>query len=355
MARIIYGVHGSGHGHAVRALTIARHFPEHEFLFVSSESGADLLRQKYQVVEISGPDTVYRSHRLVLRDTLISLLRFLGQQEKLRRQVLDLFDRFQPDVAITDYEYHIPRVSRRLGVPCLSLDHQHIITSCRHPMPLGRLPDYLTTDAVIRIIYGQAAHYLVTSFFHPPLRPKTEARLAPPLLREVVLGLTPRDGKHILAYQSHPTFKEFFSFLQTASRPVVVYGFPEDRTEGNLRFKKKSEQGFLEDLASCHYVICGGGHTMMSEALYYGKPVLSFPIKKAFEQFVNAFYLDRLGYGRYQTDLRPRREILPAFEEELESFRRNIRGVNFCGNQEIFALVEQFINTGILDSANCPL
>jgi UDP-N-acetylglucosamine:LPS N-acetylglucosamine transferase len=82
---------------------------------------------------------------------------------------------------------------------------------------------------------------------------------------------------------------------------------------------------------------------MISEALFYGKPVLSFPIKNAFEQFLNAFYVDRLGYGRYLTDFRPRPEFIPAFEAKLDYFRNNIRQQQFCGNQEIFALVEQFI------------
>ena len=61
-------------------------------------------------------------------------------------------------------------------------------------------------------------------------------------------------------------------------------------------------------------MVCGGSHTLTSEALFYGKPVISFPIKNAFEQFLNAFYLDRLGYGRYFTGFHPRPEIIPAFE-----------------------------------------
>ena len=48
MAKILYGVHGTGHGHAVRSLTLARHFAGlgHEFLFVSHGAGADILRRE---------------------------------------------------------------------------------------------------------------------------------------------------------------------------------------------------------------------------------------------------------------------------------------------------------------------
>ena len=44
-------------------------------------------------------------------------------------------ERFQPDVTMSDYEYFVPRAARRAGLPCLSVDHQHVITACRHPVP----------------------------------------------------------------------------------------------------------------------------------------------------------------------------------------------------------------------------
>ena len=180
------------------------------------------------------------------------------------------------------------------------------------------------------------------SFFRPAPRPG-RARVLPPLLRDSVLARKPREGGHVLAYQGYATFQRFFPFLQAIPSPVAVYGFDQERTAGNLHFKKNSEAGFLDDLASCRYVVCGGSHTLISEALYYGKPVISFPIKNAFEQFLNSLYLERLGYGSYVTDLRPSPAIIPAFEARLDRFRRRIRGESFCGNQEIYRLIQQFI------------
>jgi len=175
------------------------------------------------------------------------------------------------------------------------------------------------------------------------VKPGARAKIMPPLLRESVIKRRPTLGDHVVAYQGYTTFKRFFPFLRAIPSKVLVYGFNEERTEGNLHFKKKSEEGFLDDLSSCRYVVCGGSHTLISEALYYGKPVISFPIKGAFEQFLNAFYLERLGYGRYFTRFHPRPEIIPAFEAKLEDFRRNIGQEIFYGNPEIFAMVEQFI------------
>ena len=343
MARILYGVHGTGHGHAMQALSVARHFTAHEFLFISHGDGAALLRPEFPVVDCPNPETPIRGHRVAAAATLWSSLRAKSQAGRIKRRLLEVIDRFQPDVTMTDYEYFVPQVARQVGLPCLSLDHQHVITWCRHPVPWAHYPSYLTTSWAVSSLFSRATDYLVISFFQAPMKPGARAKILPPLLRESVRERQPSLGNHVVAYQGYATFKRFFPFLSAIPSPVMVYGFNEERTEGNLHFKKNSEAGFLDDLSSCRYVVCGGSHTLVSEALYYGKPVISFPINGAFEQFINAFYLERLGYGRYFTRFHPRPGIIPAFEAKLEDFRRNIGQENFCGNPKIFALVEQFI------------
>jgi len=349
MARILYGVHGTGHGHAVRALTIARRFAEHEFLFVSHGAGAAILGQEFPVVDCPNPPTVVRGHRVDVAATLWAGLRVRSRARRHLRRVLDLMDRFQPDVTMSDYEYFLPQAARRTGVPCLSTDHQHVITCCRHPVPWTQYPSYLSTSCAVASMFSQATDFLVISFFQPPAKAGARARILPPLLRQSVRQRRPALGDHVVAYQGYATFRRFFPFLSAVPSKVMVYGFNEERTEGNLHFRKNSESGFLDDLSSCRYVVCGGSHTLISEALFYGKPVISFPIKNAFEQFLNAFYLERLGYGRFFTGLRPPPEIIPAFEANLDRCRENIQNGNFCGNQEIFALVDRFIREKKLD------
>ena len=165
MARILYGVHGIGHGHAMRALTIARHFPEHEFLFLSHDTGAAILGQEFPVEECPNPPTVVKGHRVDVIATLIASLKVRCQSRRYLRQVLDLMDRFQPDVTMTDYEYFLPQASRQAGVPCLSIDHQHVITCCRHPVPWTQYPSYLSTSYAVASLFSRATDYLVISFF----------------------------------------------------------------------------------------------------------------------------------------------------------------------------------------------
>jgi uncharacterized protein (TIGR00661 family) len=343
MAKILYGVQCTGHGHAVRALTLARHFQEHEFLFLSQGMGAEVLRPEFQVVDCPNPESPIRNHRMAVAAMLYSTLKVRSQSRRIYRFLMEIADRFQPDVAMADYEFFIPRVARRLGIPCLSLDHQHIVSLCRHPVPWRMWPDYLGMELAIHSHYNRSTDYLAISFFRPPVKPRVKGKVLPPLLRETVLARQPCQDDHVVAYQGYTTFPEFFTFLKAIPSPVMVYGFNEDRVDGNLHFKKTSEEGFLDDLASCRYVVCGASHTLMSEALYYGKPVLCFPIKKAFEQYLNAFYLEHLGYGQFFTGFRPRPEIIPSFEAKLDSFRANISNNHFCGNPEVFAEVDCFI------------
>ncbi len=345
MAKILYGVHGTGHGHAVRALTIARHFAGlgHEFLFASHGTGADILRREFPVAEVPNPATPIRGHKVAVAATIYSNLTVRSRSRTYLQQIFQLMDRFQPNVTLSDYEYFVPQAARQAGLPCLSVDHQHVITGCRHRVPWAQYFSYLSTAWAVKTFFSQASDYLVISFFQPPLRPGVQATILPPLLRETVLQRPPAAGAQVVAYQGYTTFQRFLPFLRAIPSPVAVYGFDSEGRDGNLHFKKNSETGFLDDLSTCRYVVCGGSHTLISEALYYGKPVIAFPIQGAFEQFLNGWYLERLGYGRYFTGLSPQPEIIPAFEAGLDDFRRTIGQKNFCGNPEIFALVEQFL------------
>ncbi len=355
MARILYGVQGDAHGHAVRALTVARHYPQHEFLFVSHSKGAAFLSPSFRVLECPGPVNVIRGHRAASLPMLRLNLGFWIKRNESEEFLLKAIDRFRPDFSITDYEFFVPRISRRLGVPCLSIDHQHIIACCSCEVPLRQLPGYLGLRLALSGLFSEASEYLVISFFGAaPTRCRTVYRVLPPILRESVLQMQPEEKGYVVSYQSTPTSASYLTLLQSIGRPVAVYGQHVEGKEGNLHFKRYSEERFLEDLAGCSYVICGGGHTLMSEALYLGKPVFSFPITGLFEQYLNASQLARLGYGRYSTDLQVSPDAIRAFEKDLGRFRKNIARGWFYGNGEVFSRLDRFFRDGtILESPPC--
>ncbi|MDE7242360.1 glycosyltransferase family protein [Desulfovibrio sp.] len=353
MARVLYGIHGTGHGHAMRGLTLARRLPEHEFLFVANDDAARVLEPEFRVHRLPNLGTVFKNYKVDVAATVARAVPLLLHRERYIGEALRLIDDFRPHACMTDLEYFVPRAAERAGLPCLTLDHQHIITSCRHDLPLNMRWDAFVQGLTPRWLFRPTSANLIISFYAPALLPQYAAttRIAPPILRERVLALTPRDEGHVLVYQSNSTHKKLIDILRAATtRTCYVYGYArEEGREGNVIFKRKSEEEFLELLASCAYVVQGGGHTLMSEALYLGKPVLSLPIRAMVEQRFNALYLERLGYGM-QADLPSLTpDILRTFESQLDGYKNAIAQENFCGNELVFGLVDKFIRTGKLE------
>jgi uncharacterized protein (TIGR00661 family) len=201
-----------------------------------------------------------------------------------------------------------------------------------------------------RRLFRPTGDNLIISFYAPPVLPRYKARVAPPILRESVLALSPRDDGHIVVYQSNATHDNLVEFLKKSTgRTAYVFGFKRGRgREDNVIFMEKSEDGFLRLLESCAYVIQGGGHTLMSEALYLGKPVLSLPLGAFVEQRFNALYLERLNYGMQADMAGLTPGLLIRFEDRLQSYRAAVAGGDFCGNEIVFGLVDSFIKNGAL-------
>lgn len=342
MANILYGVHGTGHGHAIRALTVARHYPEHRFLFVSHLDGARALRPHFSVVECANPVTPIHNHQ-VHPSALWTSVRHLARSPHWLRVVHEAAEEFRPDVAITDYEFFVPRVARARRIPCLSLDNQHALTLGRPAVPARQAFSRFFTAAAVRGLFSLPRQYLICNFFRPPAKPRSAVRWAPPLLRDDLLRRRPTPGEYVLAYQGYSTFPGFARTLRALGRPVRLYGVGEAGGEGTLTTKVRNESEFLDDLAGCAYVVCGGGHTLISEALWCGKPVLSIPIRGAYEQQLNATQLALAGYGQAVSPGAFSVPALQEFEKRLDECRARIQGGYRAEQAEIYAALDDFI------------
>lgn len=350
MARIFYGVHGTGHGHAMRALILARALPQHEFLFVAADDAAAVLALEFRVSRLPNLGTVFRNYKVDLGATISRALPLLFNRKKHISEALRLIEDFKPDVCMTDLEYFVPRAAKQAGLPCLTLDHQHVLTCCRHKLPANMLWDATLQGLTPRFLFRPTEANIIISFYAPKLLPRYNALIAPPILRNKTLELTPEDGDDILVYQSNSTDKRLLDFLQSATkRTAHVFGYGNATgRQGNIIFHPRSEDEFGELLAKCAYVIQGGSHTLMSEALYLNKPVLSIPLKAMIEQRFNALYLERLGYGRQTSMDQLKSDMLECFEAELPILKQRIGAKRFLGNAMVFALVDEFAKTGVI-------
>ncbi len=303
MAHILYALNGQGRGHTSRSLAVADELRRrgHEVTFCCGGEAAERLLRREPVVEVPAPREIVRANRVRLlasaRHNAPLAARLPAIVEELAGRVREL----NPALVVSDFEPLAPRAARRLGVPAVALDRQHLLTEARVPVPLRHRASAALTHLGVSVMVPRAlfARLLVPTFSPFPLRAGSRAELLPPILRADVREAVPSDAGHVLVYVNHPAGTgRLLRALGAAEADFVVYNLPRPPQEyANLAFRPASRRGFVRDLAACRAVVCTAGFTLLSEALWLGKPVLALPNRGFFEQTLNALALARTGRG----------------------------------------------------------
>lgn len=350
MTRILYGLSGEGRGHSSRARIIIEKLLEtgHEVRIVSSRQGYRHLSDCFQVEEICGLRICFHDNRVAKGDTLKdnagNMFRY---GPRTVSTLYGIIQKFRPELAITDFEPGISIASKLAGIPLIAIDHQSVISRCRPSYKprwrWARLISYLICQG----ISGFTDHTFVTSFYFPEVKAQYRASttLVGPILRHEVVAESPWDGDHLLVYVSnHRTGRRLLPHLRRLDYPVIAYGYEDGQISGdNISFKSPSVNGFLRDLATCRAVIANGGYSLLSEALFLGKPVYSLPISMQFEQMLNAHYLEERGYGFYE--INPSPDGLRGFCNNISRYHETISrdATLFNANGDFFPLLESKI------------
>lgn len=327
MGRILYGVMGDSGGHISRSLAIAAELRSHEIVFVGGgRVPEEMARQGYDTVPVPLLGTALEGQRVAVARTVVGAVAGLARRGGVLRRLEEVIRDFDPDLIVTDYEYFLPQAARRSGRPCISVDRQHALTHCRCPVPPGHRVGRALTVPLVRHMYSAASRYLVCSFLAmEPLDPEvTEVFPAP--LRPDVRGRRSAVGDHAVVYVRGAEMAWLRRLLRGRRRRYVVYGFGLDRDEGNVRFRKHCPDGFLDDLAGSSYLICNGGHNVISEALHFHKPVLCLPTGLFYEQVVNAHLLAEAGLGAYSAADSSAAKALDSFEQDLPRYEQVLAG-----------------------------
>jgi len=346
MARVLYSCCGEGQGHSSRVHTITHALMRlgHEVKVLASNKAYDVLCERLpDVNKIPGFVFVYRHNRVVLAASFFENLPLLRQRAKIIRHIRDLIESWQPHLAITDFEPFLPRAAKLAGLRCISLDHQGVIPFARPSLPLSqRIPAFAARTAVQQTNYQEEAR-LATSFFYPPLPPGGNVQFFPPILRDKVLRIQPRDDNYAVVYQTSTSFTRLPELLKQLPFKFKVFAYEREGQDGNISYYPRSDVRFIEEVGGASWVLTNGGYTLMSEALYLGKPVFSLPVAWQFEQWLNARYLQDLGYGMMCDDLRQFNVQIHDFIGQLGRYRDNILRQSFFGNEAAFARILEFL------------
>jgi uncharacterized protein (TIGR00661 family) len=295
-------------GHATRSRVVVEHLARkgHEIRIVVSGRAHGFLVQKLapfpnvSVEEIHGLTLKYFGNSLDRTQSIFSNLKQapkgIKKNIKVYQQVAE--SGFRPDVVISDFESWAALYGTRHGIPVISIDNMQILNRCKHDKALirGKGFDFEVARLAVRMKIPKGYHYLVTSFFFPPVKKKFTT-LIPPILRPEVQALEWKPGSHVLVYQTQTTNQALVPTLKQLPFRFRVYGLGREGSEGNVTLCPFSEQKFLEDLSTARAVVCGGGFSLLAEAVSLGIPTLSIPVVGQYEQELNARYLDALGYG----------------------------------------------------------
>ena len=328
---IFYCICGEGMGHAIRSSVILERIKEKYDVYIfSSDRAYNYLNSKFDnVYEIGGFNTVYINNKVNNLKTLSNALKRNPTNMKIGYETLYKKAReLRPDAIVTDFEIYATMVSKLLDIPLISLDNIHMITQTKIHYPASKRMEMLKAKGVIKTYVVKPKVHILTSFFYPPVRAKKNAVIYPPVIREDILKLKPSNGDHIIVYQTSKESGKLVRKLKALKNEnFIVYGFNVNNTDGNLTYKEFNEDVFYEDLASAKAVICNGGFTFISEAISLKKPIYSVPAIGNFEQTLNGYYVQRLGYGEYHEVMNATRvksflEKLPKYEKKLSKVKK---------------------------------
>lgn len=354
LMRILYGVVGEGMGHATRSAVVLEHLLRcgHEIKVVVSGRAHEFLRERFAgrakltVEEIEGLTLRYFDNRLDRKGSLYWNLRNapkkINKAVEVYRKVAE--DGFRADVVVSDFESWAALYGLGKGLPVVSVDNIQMVNRCKHDKAIKKAKglDFRLARMSVKMKVPKAYHYLITTFFFPPLR-KKYTTLVPPILRDEVIEARRVPGKHFVVYQRAMETEALVTLLRKLPHDFRVYGADSTGKDGNVTSKPFSTTGFLDDLRTARGVVSGGGFSLMSEAVTLGVPMLSVPIEHQFEQELNARYLQHLGYGRAAGKITI--EALEDFIAHTDECAHALAGYERKDNGELFDALERLLDS----------
>ncbi len=343
--KILYGVPGEGMGHATRSKVVIDFLlsQKHDVHIVSSSRAFTFLDKAFpeRVTEIKGFHFAYKNAEVSKTGTFLLNLKSAGKNliHNVSKE-LAIHKAFNAELVISDFESFSYFYAKMHKLPLISIDNMQVMNRCALDITISKeeKSNFQLAKNIVKAKVPGCDHYFITSFFDAEPTKKNTS-IVPPIIRQAILDAKVSKKNHILMYQTSSSLKTVKESLQQLpNETFYVYGMNQDYTDGNVVFKPFSEKGFIDDLASAKAVIANGGFSFISEAVYLKKPIYSFPIHNQFEQWMNAEYIQKLGYGRHFDTLNA--DNLKAFLFDLNVFEKNLASYKQNGNEVLFGELE---------------
>ncbi len=347
--RILYGAVGEGLGHATRSRVVAAHLLDrgHEVKMVASGRAFPYLQQHLPDVEqIWGTSFVLEQGTVNAWKTLTANVRGGARGAPADwKHGSQIARAFGPELVITDFDGFAYLYAKSHRKPVLSVDNIQMVDRCKHDAEIldGIRRDYELARTFVNTKIPRASHYVITTFFRPPVR-KKRTTLVPSLLRPEIIAAGPEQGDHLLVYGR--ISESSIAALEASGVTCHVYGARDELTdevvEGPLHYRPFANEAFIDDLRTARGVVGSAGYSLMSEAVFLRKPMLALPLAGQFEQEMNARYLERLGFGTAASTLDE--AALERFLDREPVHEEALAGYEQDGNAEALAAVDRLVH-----------
>lgn len=343
MSKILYGVSGEGFGHAARSKEIISYLisKKHQVRVISYDRGFDFLSQFFDTEKIFGLKFTYKKNQVHYLETMFDNLLKTPQAAKSLEKVKKITDDFKPDIVFTDFEPLSCIVANLRKIPLISVDNQHILTRSDAKYPLRYKGEAMVAKLVTRLLIFKAKSYLILSFFNAKAS-EDRTIILPPVVRKEVLKLTPHRGDYILVYFTSVA-DNVIEALKKSKKRFVVYGLNKKTDEGLISYRLYDQKNFLRDLSGARAIVANAGFSLISEALYLGKPYLAIPAKSQFEQVLNAYQLGKSGYGDWIKELTSAK--IKDFERKLPVFEKKLANYPRQDNKVVFVEIDKILKS----------
>mgnify|MGYP001179522830 CR=1 FL=1 len=300
--RIIYGCNTQGQGHLSKAATLVPMLEArgHEVRVISSGPQPPSIYQFRWHRHFPGLPYVLREGKTDYFQTVRNWSRALPQTFRGLQELRKVVQEFEPDLIISDFE-------PLTGSPFLQARCE-VVSMCRQvalldpDVPLPPVPITLQQRMIGTMI---RTFTMGATRFHGFHYSPDSHRCLPPVIRNNLLRFPVSEGEHLFIYNYHHTGNgEIHRLLEWSNRrkiPVRVYGYPGEISRGwhgHVLMQPSDRHQMMVDLATCRAALVTSGLTTPLEAFLLKKPCLTVPLEGQWEQYTNAWHLERAGMAK---------------------------------------------------------
>jgi len=341
--RYLFIVQGEGRGHMTQAISLSEILRSggHEVCHVVIGKSPRRVVPSFfyekinaEIEELESPNFVTDKNQKSVkpfRSIVHSLVRSPQYQKSIAR-INKIVKEKRPDVIVNFYDFlgGLYNFFERPDAKFVCLAHQYLIAHPTFTFPAGRALDRTSLKVGNKITSLGADRILALSFQPFDHLEKKKLYVVPPLLREEVKKLPPKNGDSILAYMVNPGYGDEVKAFHEKYPEIRLDCFwdmkdkpGEWKVDDTLTFHQLDDQKFINKMAECSGYITTAGFESVCEAMYLGKPAMMIPVKGHYEQACNAIDAEKAGAGipNNSFDIKKLVDYLPQYKDTSVWFK----------------------------------